>query len=169
MKIGIVSDSHGKIGRLCVALELLADRGVEAIVHCGDIGSLTCVDLLKNAGVPTYMSAGNTDTQITELAETAKAAGVIFNWKFTTVPIGNSRQLAVTHGHLTDLLDELIADGRFSYVCHGHTHRIKDERIANVRVINPGALQNPRNPHYPTIALLDTQADSLEYINLNGK
>ena len=51
--------------------------------------------------------------------------------------------------------------GQFPYVCHGHTHRLRDDRIGDVRVINPGALNHPRNPRHPTIAVLDTATDTL--------
>ncbi len=37
MRIGLLSDSHGKTRKLRTALELLAQHKVDAIVHCGDI------------------------------------------------------------------------------------------------------------------------------------
>jgi predicted phosphodiesterase len=42
----------------------------------------------------------------------------------------------------------------------------RDQRIGKARVINPGALCHPRDPRYPTVAVLDTEADALEYIPL---
>ena len=64
-------------------------------------------------------------------------------------------------------LSALIASGQFPWVCHGHTHRTRDERIGKVRVINPGALKSPRDPRHPTVAVLDTEADMLEFIELD--
>ena len=41
-----------------------------------------------------------------------------------------------------------------------------DERIGPVRVINPGALHHPRDPHHPTVALLDTGTDDLQVFDV---
>ena len=56
MKIGIVSDSHGKTSRLRNALQLLADAGAELIVHCGDICSTDCLKLLGKCGTSNAFS-----------------------------------------------------------------------------------------------------------------
>ena len=85
---------------------------------------------------------------------------------FITVPIGNRRHLAATHGHLAHVVEELILGGQFPYVCHGHTHRLRDERIGGCRVINPGALRGPRGRRGPTCALLDTDTDELTILDL---
>ena len=58
MKIGILSDSHGKTRRLSAAIELLVDRGAEAIVHCGDIGHADDVAILAR-GKLCYRAAGD--------------------------------------------------------------------------------------------------------------
>ena len=39
MKIGIMSDSHGDLRRTRRGAELLRDRSVTHVFHCGDIGS----------------------------------------------------------------------------------------------------------------------------------
>ena len=64
------------------------------------------------------------------------------------------------------LLAELGAGGQFAYVCHGHTHKRTDERNGRVRVICPGALAHPRKPRRAGLAVLDTDADELTFIDL---
>jgi hypothetical protein len=164
MKIGIVSDSHGKTKRLKAALALLGRRDVEMIVHCGDVGSEACIEELGGAAAPAYAVAGNMDRHAERLAARAQQRGVHFAWEVIEVPIGRGQHLVATHGSDESVLTELIAGGQFRYVCHGHSHRTRDERVGGVRVINPGALYNNRRPHHPTVAVLDTEADSLEYI-----
>lgn len=168
MIIGIVSDSHGKASRLRAALELFAARDVEVVVHCGDIGSLECVDLLGQFDGDAYMVAGNTDRHFGRLSARAEAGGVTFGPESISVELDDGRRLAATHGHDMHLLNELVSGGQFAYVCHGHSHRMRDERIGDVRIINPGALRGPRDQRHPTAAILDTQADTLEHVRVTG-
>ena len=166
MKIGILSDSHGKAERMAAALEIFSDRGVDAIVHCGDAGSVECIAMLGVAGVAACAVAGNMDRRRKRaMAATAQRCGVAFSTSF--VEVGGGQFLVATHGHDAALLDELIAGEQFLYVCHGHTHRVRDERVGKVRVINPGALAHPRDPRHPTVAILDTETDALEHIDLS--
>ena len=166
MKIGIISDSHGKKRRLKAALEILRERGMDAVVHCGDLGSEECVRLLAAAGVPAYAVAGNMDKHADLLEETARGCGVNFSHRQIEVPIGGGQHLVATHGNSAEVLNELVFGGQFPYVCHGHSHRVRDERYGRVRLINPGALRSPRAPRHPTVAMLDTQADALEFIEV---
>lgn len=168
MKIGIVSDSHGKTKRLAAALELLAQRGVEAIVHCGDVSGAAAVELLALADAEAYVVAGNMDRHIERLAETAEKCGVHFAWETIEVPLPDGRHLIATHGNDPLVLGALIVGQQFPYVCHGHTHRRRDERIGQVRVINPGALHHPRGHQGPAVAILDTEMDDLEWIELGS-
>lgn len=59
MKLGIMSDSHGHAGPVRLALTLLDGRGADAIIHCGDVGSLDVLDEL--AGRRCWFVWGNTD------------------------------------------------------------------------------------------------------------
>lgn len=166
MKIGIVSDSHGKSDRLARALDLLIERGAEAIVHCGDIGDDRCMRTLGQTGMPTYAVSGNTDRHTPFLPEVAASAGVEFHWEVIAVPLGDGRHLAATHGHDPQLVDELLAGQQFPYLCLGHSHQVRDQRSGQTRIINPGALHRA-TPH--TAALLDTDTDSLEFIEVTDE
>lgn len=163
MKIGIVSDSHGKVDRLRRALEELARREAERIVHCGDIGSAGCLDVLAGCGVESYAVAGNLDRAPDDLAERARRLGVHFSTDTILVPLGGGDYLAATHGNNAAALTQLITSGRYRYVCHGHTHRQRDERLGEVHVINPGALYHTP---CPTVALLETASGAVEFIRV---
>ncbi len=171
MRIGILSDTHGKSKQMQHALAVLAGRGVQAVVHCGDIADVRDVGALAGAvagaGVPAYLVAGNMDRHlVASLAATAEKAGVTFAADFVTVPLGDGRYLTATHGHHEELLDELIAGGQYPYVCHGHSHARRDVHIGPTRVINPGALFHPRDRHGESVCLLDTQTDTVEFIKI---
>jgi len=166
MKIGIISDSHGRAKRLRAAIDLLARRGVEAVVHCGDVMSVECVEMLGLCGVPAYMVVGNMDRHPERLKDAAERGGVNFAWEVVEVPIGEEKYLVATHGHDADVLDTLLIGRQFPYVCHGHTHRARNERVGPVRVINPGALCHPKGSHRPTAAVLDTDCDTVEIVEV---
>ncbi|MHC4295349.1 MAG: metallophosphoesterase family protein [Planctomycetota bacterium] len=168
MKIGLISDSHGRAKRLCAALRELVERGVDVIVHCGDIGGTECIELLADAAPQAYAVTGNMDRGIDALRQVAGDTGVNFATEVLEVPLGDGRSLGVTHGNDPRILGELIAAGQFCYICHGHTHRFRDEWMGGIRVINPGALAHPRYPRHPTAAVLDTDTDALQCIDLTG-
>ncbi|MCY2927286.1 MAG: metallophosphoesterase family protein [Planctomycetota bacterium] len=162
MRIGILSDSHGRRELLMAAISALAARGAQAIVHCGDFSEPADIQLLSRPGVAAYAVGGNVDRQhLADLAAQALRSHVTFSTELVTVDIGGGRHLAATHGHDETLLDELIVGGQFPYVCHGHTHSVRDDRYHGTRVICPGALHHSRQPGYPTAALLDTDTDAL--------
>lgn len=161
MKIGIVSDTHGQAERLREAMELFRVHAVDAVVHCGDVGSERCVELLGSADAEAWLVAGNVDRNIPALSAAAARHAVHFAGDVVELPLGDGRNLVATHGHDAAILGELIGGAKFPYVCHGHTHKRRDERVGAVRVINPGALFNAR---VHTVAVLDTDADTVEHL-----
>ena len=166
MLIGLLSDSHANTLRLENAVSLLIQQGAETIVHCGDIGPVDHVAILAGAGVGAYLVAGNMDRYPAELAQEAHARGVDFAVDFLEVPIGDARGLIAMHGHNDQLLREFVSGGQFPYICHGHTHRTADKTYGPVRVICPGALAHPRSPEHPTVAILDTDSDTVQFIEV---
>jgi predicted phosphodiesterase len=110
------------------------------------------------------MVLGNVDRHEADLVGQARRCGVHAEWEVVKVDIGGGRSLAATHGHDEAVLAGLIESGQFAYVCHGHTHRAEDRRVGATRVICPGALHHPRAPRYPSAAILDTQADTVEIV-----
>ncbi|MBS3733422.1 MAG: metallophosphoesterase family protein [Phycisphaerae bacterium] len=168
MRVALVSDSHGDVRRLRRALDALVARGAEAVVHCGDVGSVECVAALGDAAPTALAVAGNMDRRVDQLAAAAERAGVTFSTRHVELDIGGGAEtpsgLVATHGDDARLLAELIRGEQFAYVCHGHTHRRRDERFGAVRVINPGALRHPRGGSGPGAALLDTDAGAVNWV-----
>jgi putative phosphoesterase len=163
MLIGIISDTHGKTQRLARAMDIFRDHGVDVLVHCGDIVSEKCVEQLASWPGDVYLVAGNMDRPHLEAIERqADAGGVHFARNFITVPLENDAYLAATHGHLDTMLQEWLELERFEYVCYGHTHRLCDQRVGTTRVLNPGALNNPKEPKHHTVLVLDTLRDTVE-------
>jgi len=166
MLIGLLSDSHANASRLENAVALLIEQGVESLVHCGDIVAADQVAILAGRDVPAYLVAGNMDRHPAELAAEADRCGINFAADFLEVRLGNGRHLIALHGDNEQLMLEFVAGGQFPYICHGHTHRAANKTYGQVRVICPGALVHPRSPRHPTVAMLDTDSDTVRFIKV---
>ena len=168
MILGILSDTHGHAQRTASAVRLLQRLGVEALVHCGDVGGEDVLEQL--AGRRVWVVCGNTDCPDDELVRYAESLGLVVTHAGPLRLELDGRALAVFHGHearFARLLNRvreagtIPADfGRCDYVLHGHTHIARDERIGPLRVINPGALQRAA---MHTVATLDLRAEQVKF------
>ena len=50
MKLGILSDNHGRLDPVHAAQAIFDANGVDAVAHCGDIGGIETLEIL--AGRP---------------------------------------------------------------------------------------------------------------------
>lgn len=132
--IGLLSDSHGDIPRTRRGLEVLLERRVSLIVHCGDLGSEGVIDQL--AGLPVRIVLGNVDPW--SLGRYAELVGLPRADRALRLEIAG-RRIGITHGHLADEVEALVAEGP-DFLIHGHTHRIRDETMGRTRFLNPGAV-----------------------------
>lgn len=159
MRIGILSDSHGRADTTARAVTLLRQRGVEMLLHLGDIGDEQVIDEL--VGYDSRIVFGNCDWDIAGLTRHAQIMGVRVDHPMGIIE-ADGRRIAFTHGHLPELMRQAMESG-VQYLLHGHSHELRDERIGPTRIINPGALQ--RAARY-TAAVLDPAADALEIIEV---
>ncbi len=140
IQIGVVADTHG----LLRSEVFDAFRGVQQILHAGDVGDPSILDDLS-ALAPVTAVWGNMDgATVCDL--TGEVGGI---------EIGGVR-IEVLHGH--QLADYAALPGRFPHarvIVHGHTHLPSNRRIDGVLVLNPGSA-GPRRPGKPvTVAILD--------------
>src|SRR4051812_24689198 len=59
MLVGVLSDTHDRVASVQAALAILRQRGVELVLHCGDIESAETVPLFS--ALPTHFVLGNWD------------------------------------------------------------------------------------------------------------
>ncbi len=136
MKIGVVSDTHG-LFRPEVAKAL---KGVERILHLGDVGD---VSVLKELGkiAPVTAVRGNTDREgpQSELPE-------------TEVVLVRDRYVYMLHDLSLIHLDPVA--GKFAAVLFGHTHIPNFYTRKGVLYFNPGSC-GPRRFKLPvTVGVL---------------
>jgi putative phosphoesterase len=159
MRLGILSDSHGRADRVTAALELLDAHDAEQFIHLGDLGSIDVIAAMSGRAV--RLVFGNCDWEEKELRNACAFHGLHVEHPIGRLQV-DGKTVAYTHGHLPELMDVALAEG-VDWLLHGHTHLVRDERIGRTRVINPGALQRARRY---TVALLDTDSDALEVFEL---
>jgi uncharacterized protein len=159
MRVGILSDTHGRVPAAKAAMKLLVSAGCEMFIHCGDVGSCDILDLL--AGLNSSFVFGNTDYDRAAMEKYAQAIGVQC-LQMGGIILCDGKKLAVTHGDEPDVLQQLL-EGKPDYLFTGHTHIAKDVRHGKTRWINPGALQRAV---VKSVAVLDLANDSLEFLKI---
>jgi uncharacterized protein len=145
VKLGVISDTHGLL-RPEVAPAL---RGVDRVLHLGDVGKISILDELASIA-PVTAIRGNIDRDgpCAKLPETE------------VVLIGDAAHggcyLYKLHDLKTIHLDPAAA--KFAAVLYGHTHVPNISRKKGVLYFNPGSC-GPRRFQLPvTIGLLSVSA-----------
>ncbi len=166
MKLGIISDTHNNTGNTQHVLAILRERGVERLIHCGDVTTASTVALF--AGRQINFVYGNVDGDAENRGELTSAVtqyispgaiAVEYTAEIDGVPV------AACHGDDKRRLTGLIQSGKYRYVFHGHTHRRRDEHIGPTRVINPGSLGGLK-PQSRSFCMLDLATGEAEFVNL---
>ncbi len=154
MRIGVLSDTHGRITRTRKAARMLESLQVEVVLHCGDIGSPEVVRLL--AGLPVHFVLGNVDSPA-PLEETIREAGQTYHNRFGSLEL-DGRRIAFLHGDDLRRLREAVESNRWDLVCHGHTHVAEVRTEGNTLVVNPGALHHTAQPTAAVVELSTLKA-----------
>jgi uncharacterized protein len=139
MRIGVISDTHGLLRPEAES----ALRGVDLILHAGDVGDPQILERLKTIA-PVFAVRGNVDTE----------AWAVELPKTTVVETENASFYILHNLHDLDLRPE--ASG-FHAVISGHTHQAEHWVRDGVLYLNPGSA-GPRRFQLPiTLALLDLE------------
>ena len=156
MLVGIMSDSHGRAEMVRRAFAEFDRLGVEHVFHCGDVGGVEVFEEFVGRSVDFVW--GNCDSPDGATRAFLRSTGLREPMTIPLVREFGGKRFAVFHGH--ERAFSQFATNDVDVVLCGHTHQKRDERVGSVRVINPGALHRA-NPK--TIAVLDTQTDSVTY------
>jgi putative phosphoesterase len=142
--IGVISDTHGLLRP--AAIEAL--RGVEHILHAGDVGDASILDSLRNLA-PVTAIRGNIDV-----------GGPCSHLPATEVVTLDGHTFYMLHDRQALDLDPAAAG--FSAVISGHSHKPLIEWRHGVLYMNPGSA-GPRRFSLPvSIGLLTIGADGLQ-------
>lgn len=166
MKIGIISDTHGQVDLALAAAREFLFRGIEAVFHCGDIGSdmvLTeMAALFQAVDIPLYAVLGNCD-QHYDFSFFSEEIGVQVLGRFGEVEVAG-RKIAMLHSDDATHFETVVNSQAYDYVFFGHSHARRDERIEKMRLVNPGSAG--RGMH-PSCAVLDVLSDELTFVTIH--
>jgi uncharacterized protein len=141
--IGLIADTHGLMRP--GALEAL--RGVELILHAGDVGRRAVLAELRTMA-PVRAVCGNVDDpQDPDLERTIEL-------------VVDGIRVHVTHGHElgSPTPDRLLARYPADVIVFGHTHRALVHRAGSRLVVNPGAAGPRRFNLKPSVALMTIES-----------
>jgi uncharacterized protein len=165
LKIGILSDTHGQVDLAMAAAREFMFRGIDAVLHCGDIGSdmvLTEMAAMFNAlDIPLYAVYGNCDRH-DEYSHFPGNIGVRLLGRFGELELAG-RKIALLHSDDQDIFHETVRSNRYDYVFFGHSHTRRDSRKNRTRLINPGSAG--RGMH-PSCAVLNLDTDQLTFVTI---
>ena len=137
MRIAVVSDTHGHVRYTSAAVALIRDENVEAVLHCGDIGSPAIPPLFGEW--PTHFVFGNVDHDEEELAQAITHAGLTCHYRFGAFSLSGVK-IALLHSDDRRAFEGAIDSGEFDLVCYGHSHIAEQHHVGKTLVLNPGAL-----------------------------
>lgn len=158
MKVGVLSDSHDNEAAVVAAAGVFRARGIEALIHCGDVVEGSTLELLREFRVSVCL--GNNDSPRALEAAAERIGGAYA--PVLDVEIGG-KKFFVAHGDRPGALNAAFNARGHDYVLYGHTHRRDDRKEGRTRLINPGALY--RAAGY-SVAVLDLAKDELEFIEI---
>ena len=153
--IGLISDTHGLL-RPSVHDAL---KGVELIIHAGDVGDGILAELATIA--PVKAVRGNTDPVGDP------------NLPVTLAMTHDAKRIFVTHGHELGVPtpEELLSKYDGDVIVYGHTHRKVSVQVEKRWVVNPGAAGPRRFDVRPSLARMTIAKGevAIEFVELGGR
>lgn len=125
MKIGILSDSHKRVGRTKKLIDLLANEGAMQFVHAGDIVSPEVLEHLEATQLPYVAVFGNNDAHLFSLVHRYNLVQEPYRFH-----IGDVSATLMHHPTYLSYETELMI--------YGHTHIFDARMQNNTLIVNPG-------------------------------
>ena len=168
--IGVISDTHDNIEAVRRASRLFLEKGVELVLHLGDIVAPFTLRIFHGEGVRRLHAVyGNNCGEKIGLQKAAESLGyTIEDWP-REITAGDKRLLLI-HGtgpteKTVKLAETLAATGRYDAVLYGHTHKVDNRIVGGVLLLNPGEACGCLTGR-KTAAILDTETMKAEVLML---
>jgi putative phosphoesterase len=165
-----VSDSHDNRENIIKAVSIINDKGVDALIHCGDFIApfvKRWFDKLNNSIKKNFYGVfGNNDGErlymtqfLGQICEFAK------NGNELIIELGGKR-IWVSHMPKQETIEALANSKKFDIILSGHTHIAVNKKYDNgVLVVNPGEVCGYLTDK-PTFAIINTETLEAEIIEI---
>ncbi|MBN1155364.1 metallophosphoesterase [candidate division KSB1 bacterium] len=156
--VGILSDSHDNMNALNKAVTLFNSRGVDLVIHAGDLVAPFTAAELKKLNCPLVITFGNNDGEIIGLYK-------VFDRQIFMPPhelMVNEKKVLIYHDPL--FLNHLASHSDYDVIIYGHLHVI-DVRKGKPLIISPGECGGWLTGRQ-TVAIWTVANDEVEIIDL---
>ena len=126
MKVGIISDTHKKLGRAKKAIDLLIDKRVEFIVHAGDVVRVEVLEYLEEKNIRYVAVLGNNDFHLYSVVDKFNLFSEPYYFKLAN----KTWKLMHYPKHIFPLDTDIIV--------YGHTHDVDISFNGKNLILNPG-------------------------------
>jgi len=126
LKVGIISDTHKKLGRAKKAIDLLIEKGAEFIVHAGDIVRAEVLEYLEEKNIRYVAVLGNNDYHLYSVVDKFNLFSEPYYFK-----LANKTWKLM---HYPKYMFPLDAD----IIVYGHTHDVDISFNGKNLILNPG-------------------------------
>ena len=168
MNVGILSDTHDNVPAVDAAMEHFESVGVEYVIHCGDFIAPPVISRLDRDGIEVHAVRGNNDGEREGLRSAFDALeNGTLHGRFAELMF-DGRTFAVLHGEEKPVVDALAASGAYDYVLYGHWHVREERSVGETIVINPGAHFPTVPAEHRTVAVVETDSDTVEFHRLDA-
>ncbi len=144
MKICILSDSHDNRKKLHKAVEIAAEQGIEAVLHCGDLIGPSTIKVLKDFQIPVHLIHGNNIGDLFMLHKIVNKTDNKFEYhgQDASLNLAGKRIFMVHYPHYAQAM---ALTGDWDLVCYGHEHEVVIETVTNIKntktmLVNPGTV-----------------------------
>jgi uncharacterized protein len=158
-KIGSISDTHDNIENIEKSMRVFMKREASTVIHVSP-SVISAFQEVKLIGV-----YGNNDVDRAGIKDAFNLIGGTITGETCELEV-DALEIVVYHGTQQEASNSMIHSGKYDIMVCGHTHRIQNSRIGKTLVINPGTANGWFFGFGATLAILDTQSRSAEFIRL---
>ena len=166
MRIGLISDTHIPEARFELWPQVFDSfRGVDAILHAGDIHDLVVIDQLSDVA-PTYAARGNGDDGSggRPIQPNDKRLREAWLLEFDGLRVGMTHDIPIPEypPHLTveRAMQRYFGRTDLDVLIYGDTHVEAIDTLGTTLCVNPGSPTYPHN--------LETQLGTLGFLEISG-
>jgi len=168
VKIAVISDTHDHKTNILRAVNVINERKVDVLIHCGDYVSpfvTKWFDKLHDSIKKNFYGVfGNNDGEHVGLKVNLKGVCDIIGMEMNTEIFG--KKIFTAHMPSLKTVEALAKSGEYDIILFGHTHNIFKKKYENeVLALNPGEVCGYLT-NKSTFAIIDTERMEAEIIEL---